>query len=64
MTKALAQDFELLIKRLNDERNESETQEAKRAYSVAITNAETSQLWAAKAFSAEMVADAKVDENY
>lgn len=61
MGQALALDFEMLIKRLNTERDEATSSEAKRAYSIAITNAETAQLWCGRAFQLEMVAPARQD---
>lgn len=44
--------YAAIIDKLNDKRNNSETtQEAKRLYSIAITEAQAAQMWAVKAIT-------------
>jgi hypothetical protein len=44
-------DFAVAIDRLNDLRDESENAEVKRMLSIAITEAQTAQMWAVKAIT-------------
>ena len=41
--------FAAIVDALNDARNATDNSEAKRMYSIAITEAQTSQMWAVKA---------------
>lgn len=49
LVNAIKRMYADLIDKLNDERNKVESPEAKRQYSVGITEAQGSQMWAVKA---------------
>lgn len=49
----LKSNYANIIDNLNDLRSASDNQEAKRLYSIAITEAQTAQMWAVKAITWE-----------
>lgn len=46
---SIKEKFADIIDELNDEKNKTESPEAKRMFSIAITEAQTAQMWAVKA---------------
>lgn len=49
VVNSIKEKFAAVIDELNDQRNKTDNGEAKRQYSIAITEAQTAQMWAVKA---------------